>query len=413
MNENHDRQRIHDALNRTLAPVAGDPQLEQRLLHRLQEDAQPTPRRLRPAKLLLIPALLLLLLTGAFAAERLGLFDMLLHRHEGGVLPEAEQLVDVPATLHATQSEHATLTVVQSLRTGGDVVLLIEAAPTAEGVLLAPDALLGTLADNSACRAMMGFEPEAGDAILTHAENAGRQLIVLDVRLSCPGDATLEYTILDGELLSDGSMRLLLYAHDDALSGSEALTLQLNWATTPVLRSLPAPDGALQTLWSLDSPQRSAAYMTLAVPAAPQATALAASLPPLTAPEAALPIEVPEAGIRIDGVTLVRTPLYTRFEVSYTCLFDREERAEREVFFFLSDEEGRWLTDGVRGGSIAHGTWPVITRVGYASALPDAMEEIWLTVMTFNSNVPLAHVRVPLTTLDAPEGVPALPTPAP
>lgn len=411
MNENREYQRLHDALENTLSPVTGDPQLEARLLTRLQADDSPSRPALRPARLLLIPALLLLLLTGAFAAERLGLFDMLLTRHEGGVLPEATQLVDVPVTLHATQSDYATVTVVQSLRSGGDVVLLIEATPRTEGILLAPADLLGPLAENGAYRTLMGFGWEDEDAPLTHAEGLGRRLIALDLHLQLPEDekgspTVLTFTILDGELLADGGMRLLLHIRDGNFTDDDELTLQMRWGATPVVRSAA---GACVS----DVQQRSAAFMTFSLPASPRSTSLAMAMPALTAVGAALPITVDEAGIRIDSVDLVRTPLYTRFEVSYTCLFSKAGMSEHEVFFLLSDEEGRWLTDGLRGGGVPRGSWPSITRVGYGSALPGTVEEIWLTVMPFGSNEPLALVRVPVGPVPATSRQPAAPTPAP
>lgn len=414
MNENHDHRRIHDALSRTLAPVEGNPQLHKRLLAQLQTDTEPV-RRFRPGRLLLIPALLILLLTGAYAAGRLGLTDMLLGRHGDGVLSEASQLTDVPVTLHATQSDHAALTVVQSMRSGSDVLLLIEATPHSDGVLIAPDNLLGTLADNGACRALMGFSWEEEDALLTHAESTGKRLIALEMRLQLPGAqkaVPLEHHILDGELLENGGVRLLLYTRNDIFAGDEEVTLQLGFATTPVSRSEPAPESALQTSFAFDGSQRSAAFLTLAVPAVPSETALAIALPPLTADEAALPLPVEEAGILIEGVTLVRTPLYTHFEVRYTCLYPRDEMADRETFFLLSDAQGNWLTDGVRGGSTVRGTWPSFTRIGYASALPGTVDEVWLTVIPFGSNVPLAHVRIPVTISEADASPPALPTPA-
>lgn len=415
MNENRERQHVHDALHRTLAPVQGDPQMEARLLQQLQEAPHHTRRTFRPAKLLLVPALLILLLTGAFAAERMGLFDMLLSGHEGGVLPGAEELVDVPATLHAVQSDHAEIAVVQSLRSGSDVLLLIEATPFAEGMMLAPQSLLGTLAESGAYRVMMGFGWDEGDALLTHAENAGRQLIALDIRLQRPGQtgsrtADVAYTLVDGELLPDGGVRLLLYAHDDAFDGDEELTLQLHCSAAPVTRGDPAPEYAYQAPCTFDESQRSAAFMTLALPAAPQSTALANALPTLTSADSALPIDVPQAGVRITGVTLVRTPLYTRHDVRYIAM---DGGNAGDVYFFLSDEEGNWLVDGLRGGSTVRSEGGVSTRVGYASALPGDVPEIYLSVMTFDSAQPLALVRMPLTHSAVPDGYPAAPTPAP
>lgn len=415
MNENHERQCVHGALQRTLASVQGDPHLEARLLQQLQEAPHHARSTFRPAKLLLIPALLILLLTGAFAAERMGLFDMLLSGHEGGILPGAEELVSVPATLHAVQSDHADVAVVQSLRSGSDVLLLIEAMPRAEGMMLAPENLLGTLAENGAYRTMMGFDWDDGDALLTHAENAGRQLIALDIRLQRPGQtgsrtADVACTMVDGELLPDGGMRLLLYAQDDALAGEEELTLQLHCSAAPVTRGEPAPEYAYQAPCTFDESQRSAAFMTLTLPAAPQSTALTNALPTLVATDSALPIDVPEAGIRITGVTLVRTPLYTRHDVRYIAM---DGSNAGDVYFFLCDAEGNWLIDGLRGGSTVRSEDGVSTRVGYASALPGDVTETYLSVMTFGSAQPLALVRVPLTRSAAPDSVSAAPTPAP
>lgn len=415
MNENHERQRVHDALHRTLAPIQGDPQMEARLLQQLQEAPHHTRRIFRPAKLLLIPALLILLMTCAFAAERMGLFDMLLSGHEGGVLPEAEELVDIPTTLHAVQSNHADVAVVQSLRSGSDVLLLIEATPRAKGVMLAPGSLLGTLAESGAYRVMMGFGWDEGDALLTHAEKAGRQLIALDIRLQRPGQtsrrtAEVACTMVDGELLPDGGMRLLLYAHDSAFAGDEALTLQLHCSAAPVTRSDPAPEYAYQVSFTVDESQRSAAFMTLELAAIPQSTALADALPTLIASDGAIPIDVPEAGIRITGVTLVRTPLYTRHDVHYIAM---DGSNAGDVFFFLSDAKGNWLVDGLRGGSTVHSEDGVSTRIGYASALPGNVTETYLAVMTFDSAQPLTLVHVPLTHSAVPDGSPAAPTPAP
>lgn len=415
MNENHERQCVHGALQRTLAPVQGDPHLEARLLQQLQEAPHHARSTFRPAKLLLIPALLILLLTSAFAAERMGLFDMLLSGHEGGILSGAEELVSVPATLHAVQSDHADVAVVQSLRSGSDVLLLIEAMPRAEDMMLAPESLLGTLAENGAYRTMMGFDWDDGDALLTHAENAGRQLIALDIRLQRPGQtgsrtADVAYTLVDGELLPDGGMRLLLYAQDDAFAGEEELTLQLHCSASPVTRGEPAPEYAYQAPCTFDESQRSAAFMTLTLPAAPQSTALTNALPTLVATDSALPIDVPEAGIRITGVTLVRTPLYTRHDVRYIAM---DGSNAGDVYFFLSDAEGNWLVDGLRGGSTVRSEDGVSTRLGYASALPGDVTETYLSVMTFGSAQPLALVRVPLTRSAAPDSVSVAPTPAP
>lgn len=412
MNEATERNHIHNALVRTLSPVAGDPTLEERVLQ--QVHAAPHP--FRPMKLMLIPALLLLLVTGAFAAGRLGLIDMLQQGRQNGVMPEAGQLVNEPVVLHAAQSDHAALTVVQSLRSGSDVLLLIEATPHSDGMLIAPASLLGTLADNGACRARMGFGWEDEDAILTHAENAGKQLIALEMRLQLPGEQkaiAIERLMLDGELLENGGVRLLLHAENDAFAGDGEVTLHLGFTTTPVHRSEPAPESALQPSYAFDGPQRSAAFQAIALPAVPSTAAQAIVPPALTADEAALPIHVEEAGLLIQGVTLVRTPLHTRFEVRYTCLYPREEMADREAFFLLSDAQGRWLADGVRGGSTVHGAWPSYTRIGYASALPGTVDEVWLTVMPFGSNVPLAHVRVPVTIAEPETGIAAPPTPAP
>ena len=415
MNENHECQHIHDALQRTLSPVQGDPQLESRLLQQLREPPHHARSTFRPAKLLLIPALLILLMTCAFAAGHTGLFGMLLSSHEGGVLPEAEKLVDVPATLHAVQSDHADVAVVQSLRSGGDVLLLIEATPRAEGVLLAPESLLGSLAENGAYRVMMGFGWAEGDALLTHAENAGRELIALDIRLQRPGQtgsrtADVACTLVDGELLPDGGMRLLLYAQDDAFAGEEELTLQLHCSASPITRGEPAPEYAYQAPFTFDESQRSAAFMTLTLPAAPQSNALTNTLPTLVATDNVLPIDVPEAGIRITGVTLVRTPLNTRHDVRYIAM---DGSNAGDVYFFLSDAEGNWLVDGLRGGSTVRREDGVSTRVGYASALPGDVAETYLSVMTFGSAQPLALVRVPLTRSAAPDIVSAAPTPAP
>lgn len=415
MTEKHERQCVHHALQRTLAPIQGDPQIEGRLLQQLHE----TPHSARgislPPRLLLIPALLVLLLTGAFAADHMGLFDMLLSGHEDGVLPEAQELVDVPATLHSVQSDHAEIAVVQILRSGGDVLLLIEATPRAEGVMLIPESLLGTLAENGAYRAMMGFAWDDGNALLTHAENAGQQLISLDIRLQRPGQissrtADVAYTLVDGELLPDGGMRLLLYAQDEAFAGDEEVTLQLHCSATPVTRSDPAPEYAYQAPCTFDESQRSAAFMTLALPAVPQSTALANALPTLVAADSVLPIDVPQAGVRITGVTLVRTPLYTRHDVRYIAM---DGGNAGDVYFFLSDEEGNWLVDGLRGGSTVRSEGGVSTRVGYASALPGDVPETYLSVMTFDSAQPLALVRVPLTLSAVPDGSPVAPTPAP
>lgn len=398
MNEKHEAEQIRQAMNRTLSGLPENPELERRILAaNAGASKHSAPRR----KLLLIPALALCLLAGAFAAERSGLYDMLLASPQSGVLPEAAQLVDTPVTLHAVQSKHAALQVTQILRSGSDVLLLIEATPRMDGILLAPDRLLGSAAGSSTCRGLMGFDAEAEDAALTHAENAGKQLVALDIHLHTTAhsgnSAALEYRILDGELLENGGMHLLLYVRDEAFAADAEATLQLRFGTTPVTRGKPAPDYALQSLYAYDSMHRSPAWLTLSLPApVPEAADISADLPPLVADAAALPVNASGADILISGVSLIRTPLYTRFEVEYTCLFSQEEMADREVFFLLSDAEGNWRTDGLRGGSVPQGSWPTFTRVGYASALPALPEDIWLTVMAFGSAEPLAHVRIPV-----------------
>ena len=266
---------------------------------------------------------------------------------------------------------------------------------------------------------VVGFDSPAGwdegDALLTHAENAGRQLIALDIRLQRPAQASIRTadvacTLVDGELLPDGGMRLLLHAHDDAFAGDEALTLQLHCSAAPVTRGDPAPEYAYQAPCVFDESQRSAAFMTFELSAMPQSTALANALPTLAAADSALPIDVPEAGIRITGVTLVRTPLYTRHDVRYIAM---DGGNAGDVYFFLSDAEGNWLVDGLRGGSTVRSEGGMSTRVGYASALPGDVMEAYLAVMTFDSAQPLALVRVPLTHAAIPDGYPAAPTPAP
>lgn len=403
MNEKYEAEQIRQAMDRTLSGLPENPELEHRILAANAGAAKRSaPRR----KLLLIPALALCLLAGAFAAERSGLYDMLLASPQSGVLPEAAQLVDTPVILHAVQSKHAALQVMQVLRSGSDVLLLIEATPHSDEILLAPDRLLGNAADSSACRALMGFAAEAEDALLTHAENAGKQLVALDIHLHTPvrseSSAALEYRILDGKLLENGGMHLLLYVRDEAFASGEEATLQLRFGSTPVTRSETAPDYALQSLYAYDSMHRSPAWLTLSLPApVAEAAEISAALPPLITDAAALPVNVSEAGVLIRGVSLIRTPLYTRFEVEYTCLFSQEEMADREVFFLLSNAEGNWRTDGLRGGSVSQGSWPTFTRVGYASALPALTEDIWLTVMVFGNAEPLAHVRIPVIAVES------------
>jgi len=403
MNEKCEAEQIRQAMDRTLSGLPEDPELERRIL---AANAGISKRSAPRMKLLLIPALALCLLAGAFAAERSGLYDMLLASPQSGVLPEAAQLVDTPVTLHAVQSKHAALQVTQILRSGSDVLLLIEAAPRMDGILLTPDLLLGSAADSSACRALMGFDAEAEDALLTHAENADKQLVALDVHLHAPArsgnSAVLEYRILDGKLLENGSIHLLLCIRDEAFAAGAEVSLQLRFGTTPVTRSEPAPDYALQRLYAYDSMHRSPAWLTLSLPApAAEADEISVNLPPLIGDAAALPVNVSEAGVLINGVSLIRTPLYTRFEVEYTCLFSQEEMADREVFFLLSDAEGNWHTGGLRGGSVSRGSWPTFTRTGYASALPALPEDIWLTVMAFDSAEPLAHVRIPVVAAES------------
>lgn len=386
MNELHEDRLLRDAMRRSLSGLQSVPGLEARIRAVPQADASAAarPRSLRAARLLLIPALLLMLATSAFAAERLGLFDLLQQATGGQLSPTVEHLVAEPTIVHATDTRHATLRVLECLRSGSDLILLIEATPKEEGLLLAPDAML-----------------EDAASLLDSAESLGKQLVALDIHLNAPagmGRTTprtnaLPYTMLECTLGEDGGVQLLLYLADEAFADTAAdAALQLRFSTTPIeRRNVGAiPDYALPTVFRYVSQERSAAFMSLTLPVPLPFS----SLPTLAAADGALPLLLPDIGVRIDGVTLLRTPLYTRWEVVYTPLAESADGAN--IVFFLCDEQGSPLTSSLGSRSGAALPSAACTYSGHAGVITGTPAEIHLAVKDLDVPEPPTVITIPV-----------------
>lgn len=344
-----EQEYVRTAMNRSLSGLTEDPLLAGKILAREKE--QTKVKKKATLGLVLAAALVLVTMTAAVAAERLGLFDLLPGMNIR-VAPEAASLVTTPEAQHTLAWEHVSLHVTEVIRSDDTAIALLEITPTDDNTLIVPEEWL-----------TQGDLPAAGKQVIA--------LRTLRPSLRIPGKANAEIlygSTWDAVQAEDGSLQMLFRLACPA----EDATIRLRFETIPVMQTGVSPASIAFTLKAADVPAGQ------------------------TRRAAGLPLEIPEYGVRIDEVTLTTTAL--RSTAQLTCTVANRavyDTLFEDVFFVCCDENGDFLGAGL-GGRNSHAEVDEDTFIRTSHFAPYTGDTLYIKVYEFGSAAPLAELVVPM-----------------
>lgn len=285
-------------------------------------------------------AMLLVLTASVGIAEELGLFDLLAKVMGQTVLPEANELVKTDMAF--AETEHATYHVRQAVYDGKCAAIMVDIQPKREDILLLDETWWPE--EDLAAWLM----PELGDSTQTIAEYAAEKgmTIIYAVMRQEPMD---ECAVIDD--WNNGTLSLLRSFNAE----EETLPLTFTFTTFPYM-----PDGTYL-------PSSDTAQFTLTAST------------PLWTVSSEESIDLPDYGVRIDGVTVTGTVLQSYYTIHFT-VTDVEKAGpgwSPDVIAVDGQQPARGVL-GVGGGPNVKEVGQQLTRTGGFGALEQAPAQLTL-----------------------------------
>lgn len=299
-------------LTRVMTGYVADVHLPDEAVRRIRMAAKEDKPVKKKMSLALALMMTLMLLAGAAVAAEMGIFDFLNRMMGQEVLPEAERIVQ--SDVAVAETEYATFHVRQAAYDGQSALIMVEAVPAGDAFLLL---------EETACPEedlIAQLIPEMAGSTQTVGEYAaenGLTMIVATMRQSYLADSM---EIVDW---NEGKLTLMKSFHAE----SEAFPMTLTFNTFPYERTV-SYDEAVST-------KQVELNLTTAAP--------------LWQVSSEQSFELPEYGIRIDGVTVTGTALQSYWQVRYT-VTDLEKVQDGGFRVEVLDAQGNALPRGVLGG---------------------------------------------------------------
>lgn len=344
-------------LKRVLTEHVADVRLSDEAVRRIcmaAKEEKPVKRKMSLAMALVMA---MLLLASVAVAAGTGMFDVLNRRMGQSVLPGAEELVQ--NNLSFVETEHASFHVRQAAYDGQSALMMAEAVPADDSYLL----LESTVCPEEERIALLIPDAPNGDqTIAEYAAENGLTMIVVTMRQSYPADS-MEITDWDG-----GKLTLMQSFN----ATEDVIPLTLTFRTCPY--------------------EQAAQYDEAASSAAVDISLTAAA--PLWQVSSGETFDLPEYGVRIDGLRVTGTMLQSYWEVFYT-VTDLEKAQDNGFRVSVLDAQCSALPRGVLGvggsGVTQHAGDELIWHGGFG-AMPEAPAQ--LTLQVRDANGALAPVQL-------------------
>ena len=308
------RQRFHRAVDATLSGLEGDPLLARRVIHQARQ-REPERRKKLSVGLLIALAMALVSVT-AVAAGLWGVLDFM-RLHGKTVLEEAADSVQTGIPQQGGHTAWADFTLREAVCDGRVAYMVLDVTPTDEHTLLIFEDM--RLEDSAW---LLSSEYPADQSIAQFAQEKGYARIVRVGMGEAAAEETNEGLSMDMKLV-DGVMTLIV---------------------TRAYRCAGTADIALMCITApLDGDKETAVL-----------TATLQVDDPLWTVDHDRPVDYPEAGIRIERVSLTGTTMAVYADVAFT-VTDQAIYDGYEGGFWLSlvDASGKELPCGARGmGSV-------------------------------------------------------------
>lgn len=344
-------------------------------LRRLREEERPVKRKLRLSAAIAVAACLILTAAAFAAATHWGLFDFLNQGHDGGVLPEAAEIVATNPPQEGGEGELATFRLREAVYDGEYAYIIVDVTPR-KGLLLygpssGPKDPMSDLTGDDSIPMTIGEYAEKND------------LQMASVAVSTALDALGEEFIssINCHMEADGTLVLMLTCKVAGNDGA-ALASTLQCSVSPLIPSASGKDAITygyfdesgddplyaSTGYALDQENRQQTELAFTLAEAGGHAALAS----------AQSAEYPSCGVRVDSVCLTASPMALYYEVRFT-ITDEAAYATTEdgVWFEFLDENGGALSGGVtRSGDITQledGSLVQSGSLAAQSELPEAV----------------------------------------
>jgi hypothetical protein len=272
----------------------------------------------------LVFAVLLCLLLAAVAlaaAFRWGVLDFVTRRTSGDikVLPEATELVQDAQNIPQTGGhlKDADFSVRQAVYDGEQVYLVVAVKPKKDDILLVDD---WTIPTDSVAALGTEFRGREG-SVADYAKTKGKARI-LCAQIYDNMANNWSATAQTGTVESDGTLAILLSGAYEG--GASELSLSLPCSLVPFVR-----DGAGE--WTQNSDAEEFGMLNFTITRATGAT---------EEKQSAASVDFPEAGVRVDAVTLTRTSMAIYYRIDYEVTDAARYEATGGVGFAFLDESG-------------------------------------------------------------------------
>lgn len=298
-------------LTRVLTEHVADVRLPDEAVRRIRmavKEEKPVKKKMNVALALVMA---MLLLAGVAVAAGTGMLDFLNRRMGQIVLPGAEEIVQNDVAV--AQTDYATIHVRQAAYDGQSALIMAEAVPAGDSYLL----LDATVCPEEERIARLIPDAQSGEqTIAEYAAENGLSMIVVTMRQSYPADS-MEITDWNG-----GRLTLLqsFNATDDVIP------VTLTFSAYPYE----------QTAQYDEAVSRAAVDITLT------------SAAPLWQVSSGETFDLPEYGVRIDGVRVTGTVLQSYWEVFYT-VTDPDKVQTGGFWVDVLGADGNALPRGVLG----------------------------------------------------------------
>ncbi|MCH5287867.1 MAG: DUF4179 domain-containing protein [Christensenellaceae bacterium] len=316
MTDNEIRQRFHRAVDTTLSGLQGDPLLGQRVILQARQKEEPKMKKKLSIGFAIVLALVLMSVTAVAAAGLWGVLDFM-NQYGKTVLDGAADTVQTDIPQQGGQTAWANFTLREAVCDGWVAYLIFDVTPANEQTLLVFEDVM----PDDSVRYLSSEYPE-DMTIAQLAEEKGYTSIVRVNISEAPTETRLQCLSKD-EKMTETGMTLIV---SGPYQGGETSDV--------ALRCIAAPFEG----------ETDAAILTATLPVNA----------PLWTTASSGPVDYPQAGVRIDSVTLTGTVMGVYAEAMFT-VTDQAIYDSYEGGFWLdfADEAGGELPMGAFGeGSI-------------------------------------------------------------
>lgn len=298
-------------------------------LHKLEKQEEEKPMRKFSASLVLVLSLLLLTAVAFAAVTQWGVLDFLGGYENGGeVLPEAAELVQSDVGQEGGQTESATFALREALMDGTDLYMVVAIQPNDPKTLL-----LGVDAMPSDPISMLLRDNEEDTTIMDYAYQNGYDTLMRTNIYDAVGELGQEGVVdsLDYRLEEDGTLVYIIYG--SARTSEDTLPVELVCTVTPFV-DITVDD-------SLDVELRKESRLSFTLEAKPQGETLVSTKPTVYT----------DCGVRVDSLTLTKSPMATYVEVIFTVIDEAQYALTDDgLWFEFLTEDGEVIQDSVIGG---------------------------------------------------------------